>query len=169
MSARVGTRKRWKTTGVAFEDRWKILRERVLAIRQIWTQDAAEFHGKFVDFDPIWAYPKPRQTGGPPILLGADTKWAYQRVVEYCDGWMPQSGRKDSQEGLRLLKAAASEVGRSMDTIQLTALGVGPDEDYIRALIDAGFQRIVLKVDAAPAEVVLPTLDRYAELAQRLG
>lgn len=155
--------------GVAFEDRWKILRERVLAIRQIWTQDAAEFHGKFVDFDPIWAYPKPRQTGGPPILLGADTKWAYQRVVEYCDGWMPQSGRKDSQEGLRLLKAAASEVGRSMDTIQLTALGVGPDEDYIRALIDAGFQRIVLKVDAAPAEVVLPTLDRYAELAQRLG
>src|SRR5262245_50788232 len=59
--------------GVAFTNRWKVTRERVLAMREIWSEDAAEFHGEYVDFDAIWSYPKPRQAGGPPVLLGASS------------------------------------------------------------------------------------------------
>ena len=75
--------------GVAFVDRWKVLRERLLAMRRIWTDEAAEFHGKFVDFDPIWAYPKPVQPGGPKVLMGAASRWTWRRIAEYADGWMP--------------------------------------------------------------------------------
>ena len=75
--------------GVAYADRWKILRERILAMREIWTREEAEFHGKYVDFDKIWSYPKPKQAGGPPILMGASSKYVYKRIAEYCDGWFP--------------------------------------------------------------------------------
>ena len=76
--------------GVAYEDRWKILRENILAMREIWTKDEPEFHGEFVDFDPLWSWPKPVQPGGPPILLGVlEGTRQFGRVVEYCDGWVP--------------------------------------------------------------------------------
>ena len=78
--------------GVPFRDRWKILRERVLAMRRIWTEDEAEFHGEFVDFDPLWSYPKPHRPGGPPILIGASSKWVFDRIAEYADGWLPIHG-----------------------------------------------------------------------------
>ena len=88
--------------GVGFATRWKVTRERVLAMRRIWSDEAAEFHGEFVDFDPIWSYPKPAQQGGPPVLLGASSRWSWQRIAEYCDGWMPifqdtrRAGRRES-------------------------------------------------------------------------
>jgi alkanesulfonate monooxygenase SsuD/methylene tetrahydromethanopterin reductase-like flavin-dependent oxidoreductase (luciferase family) len=75
--------------GVAHADRWKVLRERVLAMREIWTRESAEFHGQFVDFDPLWSFPKPVQPGGPKILLGASSGYAWRRIAEYCDGWFP--------------------------------------------------------------------------------
>ena len=75
--------------GTLFADRWKVLRERILAMKAIWTDEAAEFHGDFVDFDPLWSYPKPKQVGGPPILMGASSKYMYKRIAEYCDGWFP--------------------------------------------------------------------------------
>ena len=75
--------------GVAFSTRWRILRERILAMREIWTQDEAEYHGEFVDFDKIWAFPKPIQAGGPKILIGASSEYVFQRVADYGDGWMP--------------------------------------------------------------------------------
>jgi probable F420-dependent oxidoreductase len=75
--------------GVAFKERWKVTRERVLAMREIWTKEVAEFHGQFVNFDSLWCWPKPVQAGGPPVLLGAMSKWAAKRIAEYCDGWFP--------------------------------------------------------------------------------
>ena len=75
--------------GVAFSTRWRILRERILAMREIWTQDEAEYHGEFVDFDKIWAFPKPIQAGGPKILIGASSEYVFQRIADYGDGWMP--------------------------------------------------------------------------------
>jgi probable F420-dependent oxidoreductase len=75
--------------GVSAKGRWKLVREKVLAMRAIWTKDAAEFHGQYVKFDPIWSWPKPVQKGGPPIILGSQSARVFERVVEYCDGWMP--------------------------------------------------------------------------------
>ena len=162
--------------GTAFKDRWEVTRERVLAMREIWTKEEAEFHGKFVNFDRIWSYPKPVQPGGPPVLLGSNaTPWAYARVVEYCQGWMPLPGRSDLRGALQQLRAAAARAGRSMETISLSAYSLRPFEEpshgeaQMRELIQVGFRRLVLRLPPAPAETVLPLLDRYAELARRLS
>ncbi len=84
--------------GTKYDTRWKVLRERVLAMKQIWSEEAAEFHGEFVDFDPIWSWPKPVQPGGPPILLGASSRWGFARVAEFCDGWLPIAGMRDMSQ-----------------------------------------------------------------------
>ncbi|MFB3053621.1 MAG: LLM class F420-dependent oxidoreductase, partial [Dehalococcoidia bacterium] len=76
--------------------RWKLLRERVLAMKAIWAEDEAEFHGRFVNFDPIWSWPKPVQKPHPPILVGGSGPHTFQRVVEYGDAWMPIAGRDET-------------------------------------------------------------------------
>ncbi len=76
--------------GARYETRFKVLRERVLAMKALWTQEEAQFHGEFVNFDPVWLYPKPKQRPHPPILLGGETDHTMKRVVEFCDGWFPR-------------------------------------------------------------------------------
>lgn len=156
--------------GVEFRNRWKVTRERILAMKKIWTEDEAEFHGEFVDFEPLWSWPKPVQPGGPPILLGATSRWAYDRVVEYCDGWMPIN-RPDVDLAAELanLRAAADRGQRPMESIDLSVYGVGPDEASARSLLELGFGRLVFGLPAAPSDTVLPLLDRYAELAHKLA
>ncbi len=148
--------------GWNFKDRWPVTREIVLAWRELWTQDEPEFHGEFVDFDPVWSYPKPAQPSGPPILLGAQSKWAFDRVVDYCDGWLPIAGRGDLRADMEQLKAAADRGERDFDTIQCSIFGVGPDPQMVTDLIEVGFQRIIFGLPAAPADQVFPLLDRYA-------
>ena len=155
--------------GTAFKDRWPMTRERVLAMRQIWTQEEAEFHGEHVDFDKIWAYPKPVQAGGPPVLIGADTKWAHRRVVDYADGWMPIFGRSDVRDSLAALRIVAEQAGRDMSTIHLSVFGVPPREEIVTGLIEAGFQRILFPLPPAGEDEVIPRLDRYAALIESLG
>jgi alkanesulfonate monooxygenase SsuD/methylene tetrahydromethanopterin reductase-like flavin-dependent oxidoreductase (luciferase family) len=155
--------------GVAFTQRWKILREKVLALRAIWTQENAEFHGEHVNFDPIWSWPKPAQRNGPPILLGADSKWAAARVVEYCDGWMPIAVRGDGSKGLARLREAAARAGRRFDSLNLTVFGMPPKQEVATRWIEQGFHRIVFALPSAGPDVVLPILDRAAELARKLA
>ncbi len=147
-----------------FADRWKITRETVLAWRELWTKEEPEFHGEFINFDPVWSYPKPVQENGPDILLGAQSKWAFDRVADYCDGWMPIAMRGDMRADMEQLKAAADRAERPFDTIQRSIFGVGPNPEQVTDLIEIGFQRIIFGLPPAPAETVLPLLDRYAEL-----
>ena len=155
--------------GTAFKDRWPVTKERILAMRQIWTQEEAEFHGEHVDFDKIWSYPKPVQAGGPPVLIGADTKWAHRRVVDYADGWMPIFGRSDVRDSLAALRIVAEQAGRDMSTIHLSVFGVPPREEIVTGLIEAGFQRIIFPLPPAGEAEVIPRLDRYAALIESLG
>ena len=104
--------------GIAFEQRWAVLRERVLAMKAIWTEDEPEFHGEFVDFNPIWSYPKPAQAGGPPIWIGANSAYVADRVAEYADGWLPIGGRAGGAT-IEQLREACEKRGRSFDDITL--------------------------------------------------
>lgn len=155
--------------GVAFKDRWKVTRESVLAWRELWTAEEAEFHGELVQFEKSWAYPKPSTPGGPPVLLGAESKWAYDRVVDYCDGWMPINGRGDLRAGLEELKASCERAERNFDELNLTVFGMGPQEERATEIIGMGFHRLVFGLPSDTADKVEPMMDGYAKLAESLA
>ncbi len=159
--------------GVAYADRWKVLRERVLAMREIWSQEEAEFHGEFVDFEKLWSYPKPKQAGGPPVLMGASSKYIYKRIAEYCDGWFPiyqdqaraaASGAVNYRESMVKINAAWAEAGRAGQP-DYSIFGVGPDAGVVEGLIEDGFNRVIFALPSADADTVLPMVERYASLA----
>src|SRR6266404_1399695 len=110
--------------GMPFARRWTVLRERTEAMKRIWTQEAAEYHGEFVNFDPLWSYPKPLQQPPPPILLGTLSTQGLQRVVRYCDGWIPGLlPPKDLAEAMRALSALAEQAGRAPQAIPVSIFG----------------------------------------------
>jgi probable F420-dependent oxidoreductase len=156
--------------GTSYAKRWPILRERILAMRRIWTEDEPEFHGEHVDFDPIWSYPKPAQSGGPKILIGASSKWVYDRIADYADGWMPILGRQSGEgavdygAGMDATREAWARAGRSGEP-DFSVFGVGPDRDVVEGIIETGFNRVIFGLPSADADTVLPMLDGYAELA----
>lgn len=145
--------------------RWKLLRERVLAMKAIWTEDEAEFHGRFVDFDRVWSWPKPVQKPHPPIVVGGNGPHTLQRVVEYGDGWMPIPGRDQTplSERIAELNRLAAEAGRG--DIPVTVYGAPTRPEVIGHYAEMGVERCVFWLPPAPAEQVLPLLDRHAELA----
>ena len=106
--------------GVRFDQRWRVLREKIMAMKTIWTEDEPEFHGEFVDFDPMWSYPKPVQHGGPPIWIGANSKWVPGRVADYADGWMPINGR-DGGGNVTMLREACAKRGRDFSRCRACA------------------------------------------------
>ncbi|MCZ6887610.1 MAG: LLM class F420-dependent oxidoreductase [Gammaproteobacteria bacterium] len=162
--------------GVEFKQRWKVARERVLAMRELWTHDEAEFHGDFVDFDSTWSWPKPFQKGGPPVLLGAASKWAPDRVVDYCDGWFPIGDPADLAPLIDAIREAAASKGRSMDDVQLT-LGSPtiarrnpfPETSDIEAWIELGFSRIVLPLKPMDARMQRERLPEYVEYLKQFA
>ncbi len=149
--------------GTDFKSRFRLLRERVLAMKEIWTKEEAEFHGEFVDFDPIWSYPKPVQKPHPPVLLGGESGYTLQRVVDFCEGWFPR-GRADVLSGLADLKARAAKAGRDMKTISVSVFGAKPDPATLESYAAAGITRAIFGLPSADQETVLPLLDKYAKL-----
>lgn len=156
--------------GASFKERWKIVREKIEAMKEIWTKDEPEYHGRYVNFDKIWSWPKPVQKPHPPIILGSETKWARQRVVDYGDGWMPIFGMSpDLGESVKDLRDRAEKAGRDPKSISLTMYGASADKDIINYLKDLGFDRVVLPLPPEPAEKNLPRLDKYADIIASLG
>jgi len=160
--------------GTRFADRWKILRERILAMKRMWNDDEAEYHGEFVDFDPIWAYPKPKQPGGPKILMGAGSPWTWGRIAEYCDGWMPiyqdpdqEGGRLsiDFPTGITQMREAWDAANRDGEP-ELCVYGVPGDKAKIEAMINFGFNRLLLGLPSAHRDKIEPILDQYAKLLE---
>lgn len=159
-------REEMENHGANFTHRWKILREKVLAMQAIWRDEEAEFHGEFVDFDPLWSYPKPVQAGGPPIWIGANSKWVFDRVAEYADGWMPIGGLGTGN--LERMTDALAARGRDIKDLDLALFGAPTNEDALRGRVEQGFDELVFNLPAKSAEDVLPLLDRFADLANQI-
>ena len=142
-------------------------------MREIWSVEEAEFHGEFVDFDKLWAYPKPVQAGGPPVLLGASSRFVYQRIAEYGDGWFPiyqdasranASGALDYAAGIAQTREAWAQAGREGQP-NFSVFGVGPDAAAVEYLIELGFDRVIFALPSGTPDEVLPMLEKYAALA----
>lgn len=149
------------------KQRWKILRERCLALKEIWTRDAAEFHGEHVDFDPIWQWPKPAQKPHPPILVGGNGPRTLQRVVTYGDGWIPSYGHTAAALAGRVaeLNDLAAAAGRGPLPVTLSGAPIEPAAaELARA---AGVERVIFRLPPVGADQALPLLEKAAEIARR--
>jgi probable F420-dependent oxidoreductase len=152
-----------------FARRFELMRERVEAMKKIWTEKQAEYHGKLVDFDPIFAWPKPVQRPHPPIHVGGGWPGGARRAIRYGDGWMPIAGRDPIGERLADFRKMARDAGRDPATLEVSVFGHGPDADAVKRQREAGLSRVVFGLPPEPRDKVLPLLDRYAELARTTG
>jgi probable F420-dependent oxidoreductase len=151
--------------GTVFKTRFRLLRERIQAMKTIWTDDAPEFHGEFVNFDAIWSYPKPVQKPHPPILLGGESGHTLQRVVDFCDGWFPRGRNAEViLPGLADLRARAARAGRDPATISVSVFAAKPERETLDAYAAAGITRSIFRLPSEGRDTVLPLLDQYAKL-----
>ena len=150
--------------GVQFTERRAVMRERILAMKELWANDEAEFHGEHVDFSSSWQWPKPTQKPHPPIILGgAAGPKTMKDIIEYCDGFMPISGRYDFAEQITTLKQMASDAGRDPESFDFGQFGTPPKAEIVDSLIEAGCNRIVFTLPPADADTVIPKLDQISE------
>jgi probable F420-dependent oxidoreductase len=173
--------------GIKPSDRFDVVRERVLAMREMWTKEEAEFHGLHVNFDPIWLFPKPIQSGGVPVLLGSSggsTREIWEKrlawMLEYCDGWLPGSTEPHLADRIHELQAAARRSGRPAYDVTIhwsEARGtVDPlDESTIEQFESIGVNRIIRHFTPMPSdsqfyprEAVLASLKEYEKLLCKL-
>lgn len=145
--------------------RMKVLVERVKAMKEIWREDEAEFHGEYVDFDPVWAWPKPVQQPNPPVLVGGMGPTVEDRVLEIGDEWLPQMVTLDNVD--EFAKRAAALQSRAADAgrgpIPMTLFGASPKPEAVEAYERAGITRVLFLLPPAGADEVLPRLDRLAQ------
>jgi probable F420-dependent oxidoreductase len=148
--------------GVNPAKRRSTARERILAVRELWTAEHAEFHGDYVDFSPSISLPKPVRV--PPVIMGGSGgPITFRHVVEYCDGWMPIHGRTDPLERIDLLRQMATEAGRDPDSISVTIYGCPIDAEVIDRYRAAGVDRVVFWLPAVEPDRVLATVAAGAE------
>jgi probable F420-dependent oxidoreductase len=155
--------------GTDFKSRWRLLRERVLAMKEIWTKDDAEFHGEFVNFGPIWSLPKPAQKPHPPVVIGGDGPTTFDRVVEFGDGWMPilRPGL-DPVAKIAALRERLQRAGRDPASAPVSVFFAPPKTPALAAMAKAGVARAIFGLPSEPRDAVLPRLDIYASVIRSL-
>lgn len=150
--------------GADFDHRWTQAREYVLAMKEIWTKEEAEFHGEYIDFPPIICNPKPAQNPHPPVLLGGNAKNVLKRVVKWGDGWLPirLSPEDIVKAQQKLLKLCDTE-DRDPSTIQITMHSLPPDKELISRFEEIGVDRVLVGVASATQEEIFEELEVIAE------
>ena len=149
--------------GIDVRRRRALTREKMLAMQALWSQEVAEFHGEFIDFEPAWQWPKPVQTPRPPILIGGGAgPILFSHIAEYADGWMPIGG-SGMAKALDTLREAVSEKGRDPASLHIVPMGVFPNPEKLDYYREVGATEVVLRLPSDSREIVLPQLDEYMQ------
>jgi probable F420-dependent oxidoreductase len=157
-------REEMENHGIEFSTRRDLVREKMLAMQQLWSCEEAEFHGRFLDLEPSWMWPKPVQQPRPRVLIGgAAGPKLFAHIAEYADGWLPIGGA-GMKAALLDLRRAVEERGRSFEEMHIVPMGVLPNEDKLAYYRDLGVTEAVLRLPSAPRDEVMPVLDEYAGL-----
>ncbi len=152
--------------GVDVRRRRAIVREKMLAMQALWSQEEAEFHGEFVNFEKSWMWPKPIQQPRPPVLIGgAPGPKLFAHIAEYADGWLPIGGA-GIKAALGELRSALEANGRSFEDVQIVPMGVFPNDEKLDYYRELGVTEVVLRLPCAAREEVMPVLDDYAKYLQ---
>ncbi len=153
--------------GTVYKTRFKRLHEQILAMREIWSKEEAEYHGEHVDFDPIWAYPKPVQQPGPPVIIGGVSKWTLDRVVDYCDGWLPiDAGMGPEFLGpmMKDLHSRAEAKGRSRESYSVSIFGPRARPEVVDGYRELSADRLVFMMRPTGRDEALTRLDKLTAL-----
>ncbi|MEW2356150.1 LLM class F420-dependent oxidoreductase [Spirillospora sp. NPDC029432] len=153
-------REEMRNHGTDPRTRMRLLNERVRAVRALWTEEEAEFHGEFVDFDPVFLYPKPVREPHPPIMIGGSGPTTFDRVLEVGDGWMPIYGRDTDELGARI-RELRERAGRRLP---VTMFGVPAKAEAVAELDEAGVDQVLFNLKTLPEDGTLAELDRLAAL-----
>jgi probable F420-dependent oxidoreductase len=152
--------------------RWKVLTERLEAMKVLWSEHEATYHGEFVNFDRIWSYPKPLTKPHPPILLGSlNSPTGRQRAVDLCDGWIPvETAIADMSASIADLHDRARAAGRAPGSLPISFFCVhAASMERLERYRSLGAVRTVVRAPTAGREEILPFLDRYADIARKLA
>ncbi len=158
--------------GTVFATRNKLARERIEAMQAIWTREEPEYHGAFVNFDPMQQWPKPHQAPHPPIIVGGAFPYGAQRAIRYGNGWIPLAQRLDAAglgDAVSKFRQMAVEAGRDPASLPVTVFRAPPELDRLRYCAEIGIDRVTFTLPAEGRETLLPIIERWAELQQRLG
>ncbi len=152
--------------GAQYSNRFKLLKESILAMKQLWSEETGQFHGQFVNFDPAFSWPKPTQKPHPPIILGGETDYTLKRVVDFCDGWLPRP-RANIEDGMVRLRRVAEEAGRDLASISVTVFGAPPKLETLNKYEALGIQRALLQIPTEDRTTCLKVLDSYMPLLSK--
>ncbi len=158
--------------GTNFAKRHKLARERIEAMKAIWTRSKAEYHGEFVNFDPMMTWPKPVQKPHPPILVGGAFPYSARRAIRYADGWMPQTtvtAKTPLTELIPRFRQMAAEAGRDPAALQIAIGGQAPDVALINKYQELDVDTVSTSLESAREDVILPILDQWAEVIRRVN
>ena len=164
----VGTgwfREEVEVMGGDFEHRWSQGREALLAMKELWTNDEAKFHGKYFDFPPVRCSPRPVQNPHPPILLGGSAPNVRKRVVDIADGWIPSHSNVSPEEIKRSVSEMgkmAVEAGRDPASIEISIFAIPPERDMVLRYEEAGAVRVTVRLGAIDHEPALAEMDELA-------
>ena len=153
--------------GTLYETRTLKMREQIEAIKEIWTKDQAEYHGRIVDFPPMMTWPKPVQKPHPPVIVGGAFRLAARRAIRYGDGILPaapSAGSGSPEEFMPVWRRMAAEAGRDPQSLSVTLGGAPEDLAVLRRNRDLGVTRMNVRLPPENKDVVLPMLDRWAKL-----
>ena len=151
--------------GGDFAHRWTQTRESVEAMKELWTKDQAEYHGKYYDFPPVYCLPKPAQKPHPPIYLGGDAPNVFKRTVAWGDGWMPTRAASPDviRRGRETLDRLAREAGRDPASLHILVYFPPVDREMLKAFEEAGAEEAVIRLATAPEREALDELERTAD------
>jgi probable F420-dependent oxidoreductase len=155
--------------GTDFASRAKLVRERVEAMKLLWTKTKAEYHGEFVNMTESMAWPKCVQKPHAPVIVGGAFPQAARRAVRYGEGWIPLAGRNDVFTTVPKFREMLKEAGRSEDSCPITLFGCAEDADLLKRYRDLRCERACVSLPAAKADQVLPILDRWAALIRQVN
>jgi len=156
--------------GTVFETRAQLTRERIEAMKEMWTKAKPEYHGEMVNLPPMMVWPKPVQKPHPPVIVGGAFPQGARRALRYGDGWMPiMRGGQTIFELVPKFKQMAAEAGRDSASVPLTTFGAPEDADQLKRLRDFGIVRVIVALDSEKSEVILPILDRWAGLIRQVN
>ena len=152
--------------GIDFKSRRDLLREKILLMKELWTNDEASYSGDAIQFEKSWAWPKPTQTPHPPIVMGgAVGPKTAAHIAEFCDGWLPLGGAHDLETGLARIKEACDEIGRDPKSVDLSMFYArSAKPEHLKAHEELGARRAIMPLPSEGPDQVLPLLDKYAEL-----